>query len=82
MPEKSADLYRMVGPGQVCPFGVKSLELLKEHGFTVQDHQLRSRKEVDAFKENQGVLTTPQTFIEGMRIGGLDELRSLLHPAC
>lgn len=81
MAEKSAELYRMVMPGQVCPYGVKSLELLQDHGYTVKDRHLTSREEVDAFKEKQGVLTTPQTFVDGRRVGGLTELREFLQPA-
>ena len=36
---------------------------------------LTSRAETDAFKEKHGVKTTPQTFIDGERIGGHDDLR-------
>ena len=36
---------------------------------------LSSRDEVDAFKAEHGVKTTPQTFIDGTRIGGYDALR-------
>jgi len=31
--------------------------------------------EVDAFKRSHGVATTPQTFIDGERIGGFDDLQ-------
>ena len=36
---------------------------------------LESREAVDAFKAEHGVKSTPQTFIDGQRIGGYDDLR-------
>lgn len=71
---KRATLYRMVMPDHICPFGLKSLDLLKREGFEVDDRHLKSRAETDAFKEKHGVKTTPQTFIDGRRIGGHDDL--------
>ncbi|WP_170005174.1 MauE/DoxX family redox-associated membrane protein [Pseudopontixanthobacter vadosimaris] len=65
----------MVMPGHVCPYGLKTVDLLKREGFKVEDHHLSSREETDAFKEKHGVGTTPQTFIAGRRIGGYDDLR-------
>ncbi|WVM91431.1 glutaredoxin [Halopseudomonas pachastrellae] len=59
----------------LCPFGLKSLDLLKREGFRVDDRHLTSREETDAFKREHDVDTTPQTFIDGQRIGGYDELR-------
>ena len=72
---KSAVLYRMVTPQHLCPFGLKSKYLLEARGFEVEDHPLRSREEQDAFKAAHDVKTTPQTFIDGTRIGGHDDLR-------
>lgn len=72
---KTAILHRMVMPGHTCPYGLKALDLLRRKGFTVEDHPLTSRDEVDAFKEQHGVKTTPQAFIDGVRIGGYDDLR-------
>ncbi|RYD53694.1 MAG: glutaredoxin [Sphingomonadales bacterium] len=72
---KRAMLYRMVMPGHVCPFGLKSRWLLERHGYTVDDRWLKTRAETDAFKAEHGVKTTPQTFIGGKRIGGHDDLR-------
>lgn len=74
---KKAELYRMVLPDHVCPFGVRSLDLLKRQGFEVAEHQLTTRAETDAFKAEHRVATTPQTFIDGKRVGGYDELRQL-----
>jgi glutaredoxin len=65
----------MVMPEHVCPYGLKSKYLLESHGYTVDDRWLRSRAETDAFKAEHGVKTTPQTFIDGKRIGGNDDLR-------
>lgn len=73
--KKRATLYRMVTDEHVCPFGLKSLDLLVREGFAVEDHPLRSRQETEAFKAQHDVKTTPQTFIAGERIGGYDDLR-------
>ena len=73
--EKGATLYRMVMPDHLCPFGLKSLDLLKREGFAVDDHWLKTREENEAFKAQHDVKTTPQTFIKGQRIGGYDDLR-------
>ena len=71
----TAILHRMVMPSHTCPYGLKALDLLRRRGFTVDDHHLRTRAETDAFKAQHGVATTPQTFIDGARIGGYDDLR-------
>jgi glutaredoxin len=73
---RTAVLYRMVMDPHLCPFGLKSLDLLKRKGFVVEDHPLTSRNEVDAFKAKEQVKTTPQTFIDGKRIGGYSDLRA------
>ncbi len=72
---KKANLYRMVTDEHVCPFGVKSRDLLERQGFEVEDHHLKTRAETDAFKAEHQVKTTPQTFIAGERVGGYDDLR-------
>ncbi|WP_432770795.1 MAG: glutaredoxin [Sphingopyxis sp.] len=72
---KQAILYRMVMPGHICPFGLKAKHLLKRRGYRVDDRWLTTRAETDAFKAEHGVATTPQTFIDGERIGGHDDLR-------
>jgi glutaredoxin len=72
---QTAVLYRMVMDDHLCPFGLKSKDLLERKGFEVEDHKLTSREETDAFMEEQGVETTPQTFIDGARVGGYDDLR-------
>ena len=75
---KAARLYRMVMEKHVCPYGLKSKWLLERNGYTVEDHWLTTREETDRFKEEHGVRTTPQTFIDGERIGGFDDVRTLL----
>lgn len=77
----AAALYRMVLPDHVCPFGVRAKELLEGAGYAVDDRPLRSRAEVDAFKAEHGVATTPQVFVGGRRIGGSDDLRRFLDAA-
>lgn len=37
-PRKPVRLYRMVIPDHLCPYGLKSLDLLKREGFAVEDH--------------------------------------------
>ncbi|MDF2117943.1 glutaredoxin family protein [Roseiarcaceae bacterium H3SJ34-1] len=70
-----ATLYRMVMDKHICPYGLKSKYLLEREGFVVQDKWLTTRKETDAFKAEHHVETTPQTFIDGARVGGYDDLR-------
>ena len=72
---KTAKLYRMAMDKHVCPYGIKSKWLLEREGYNVEDHPLTTREATDAFKEQHGVKTTPQSFIEGERIGGYTDLR-------
>jgi glutaredoxin len=73
--EKRAIIYRMVMDKHICPYGIKSVDMLKRHGYAVEDHWLKTRAETDAFKAQEDVATTPQTFIHGVRVGGYDDLR-------
>jgi glutaredoxin len=75
---KRARLHRMVMPKHTCPYGVKSRWLLEKNGYLVDDRWLTSREQTDAFKREHKVKTTPQTFIDGERIGGYTELRKYL----
>ena len=72
---KSAQLYRMATDEHICPFGLKSKDLLEREGYDVDDKLLTSREQTDKFKQQHNVETTPQTFIDDKRIGGYDELR-------
>lgn len=71
---KTASLYRMVMDKHLCPFGLKSKDLLRRQGYKVEDHHLTSREQIDDFKTEHDVKTTPQTFIDGERIGGYEDL--------
>lgn len=75
---QKATIYRMVMKEHICPFGLKARDLLVRNGFEVDDHWLRTREQTDAFMREQGVETTPQVFIQGIRIGGHDDLRRYL----
>ena len=77
-PAKTAILHRMVMTDHMCPYGLKSKDLLERQGYEVDDRHLTSRAQVDAFKSEHGVKTTPQTFIDGKRIGGFDDLSEYL----
>lgn len=79
--ESVAVLYRMDTATHICPFGLKTRDLLRRSGYAVEDHRLKDRAAVDAFMEDHGVSTTPQVFIDGRRIGGYDALRDYLDPA-
>ena len=72
---RQAVLHRMAMATHTCPYGLKALDLLKRRGFTVDDRTLTTREATDAFKTEHGVRTTPQVFIDGVRIGGYDDLR-------
>ncbi|PXA95968.1 glutaredoxin [Nostoc sp. 3335mG] len=68
----------MILPDHTCPFGVRAKQLLQSAGYSVDDRILRSRDDVDAFKAEHGVDTTPQVFIDDQRIGGSDDLERYL----
>jgi glutaredoxin 3 len=78
MAQRSAILYRMILPTHECPFGLLAKRMLEDSGFNVDEHLLKSREQVDAFKAEHGVATTPQVFIDGKRIGGSEELARYL----
>ncbi len=65
----------MVMPQHICPFGLKSLDLLKRHGVEVDDRWITTSEAQESIKRRLNVETTPQTFIGGVRIGGHDDLR-------
>ncbi len=75
---KKAILYRMMTPKHQCPYGLKTLHLLYQAGFSVEDHHLASRDDIDTFKAEHAVKTTPQVFIDGERIGGYEAVREYL----
>jgi glutaredoxin/uncharacterized membrane protein YphA (DoxX/SURF4 family) len=76
--KKKAEIHRMVMPDHLCPWGIKTKDLLKRHGYEVEDHHLTTMDESEQFKEKHDVDETPQIWIEGKHIGGYDELREHL----
>lgn len=77
-PRETARLYRMQTDEHLCPFGLKTLDLLQRKGYRVEDHTLESREAIEAFKEEAGVDTTPQVYIDETRVGGYEEVREHL----
>lgn len=75
---REAILYRMVLPDHTCPYGVRAKRMLEEAGFEVEDRLLRSREDVDAFQDANGVATTPQIFVGDRRIDGSEDLERFL----
>jgi glutaredoxin 3 len=75
---RSLTLYRMKLPEHECPYGLLAKRMLDDAGIDYEEHLLTSREEVDAFKSEHGVSTTPQAFADGERIGGSEELASYL----
>ena len=75
---RHAVLYRMVLPDHTCPYGVAAHDMLVDAGYEVEDNVLKTREEVDAYKAQEGVETTPQVFIDGQRIGGAEALAQWL----
>lgn len=71
---KTATLYRMVMDKHVCPWGLKAKYLLNKQGYKIDDHWLTTKEETEAFKAQHGLKTTPQTFIDGKRVGGYEDL--------
>lgn len=81
MTQRSATLYRMKLPDHECPYGIAALRMLQDAGFEVDDRQLTSRDQVERFKNDHGLATTPLVFIDGQRIGGCDEVEDYLRSA-
>jgi glutaredoxin len=73
-----AQITRMVLPDHECPFGRRALELLKDNNFEIEEHQLTSREETDAFKAEHGLSTTPLIVVDGETIGGCSDLEKFL----
>lgn len=76
--KKNASIHRMVTPDHLCPWGIKALDLLKRHGFEVEDHHLPSKEANAEYKQEHGFDETPQVWIEGEHVGGYDALRERL----
>ena len=76
--QEKVRVYRMLTPEHECPWGVKTVNLLEDKGIEFEDHKLRSREEIDAFKAKHNVKTTPQIFAGDERIGGYSDLAEKL----
>ncbi|MFO8046845.1 MAG: glutaredoxin [Halomonas sp.] len=74
----TARVYRMNTSEHMCPFGLKTVDLLQRKGFEVDDNLLTSKEEIDEFKKQADVDTTPQVYLEDERIGGYEALREHL----
>ena len=81
MSQRNATLYRMKLPDHECPFGLLARRMLDDAGFEVDEHLLTSRDEVDEFKAEHEVATTPIIFIDDERIDGSEQLASYLETA-
>ncbi len=75
---RTATLHRMVLPEHICPHGVRAKQMLEQAGYKVDDQPLTTRADVDAFKDKQGVSTTPVTFIDGTRYATSEALENFL----
>lgn len=73
-----AILYRMKLPDHECPYGLLAKRMLEDAGFDIDDRLLTSREQVDEFKAEQGVDTTPIIFINDERIDGSEQLAEYL----
>lgn len=73
-----AQITRMVLPDHECPFGRRALQLLNDNGFEVEEHQLKTREETDAFMAEHNLSTTPLIVIDGKTIGGCSDLEKFL----
>jgi glutaredoxin 3 len=78
MSHRTASLYRMKLPTHECPFGLIAKRMLEDSGLAFEEHILATREEVDSFKAEKQVATTPQVFVDGERIGGSEELARYL----
>ncbi len=76
--QPTATLTRMVLTDHECPFGVRARDMLVTAGFTIDEHILKTRDEVEAFKAEHGVSTTPLIEIDGEKIGGSSDLERYL----
>lgn len=78
MSQRTATLFRMKLPDHECPYGLLAKRMLEDSGLDFDDRLLTSRDEVEAFKSEHGVSTTPLVFIDGEPIGGSEELADYL----
>lgn len=60
----------------ICPFCTQAKAWLKNHGFEYQEVNLDNDEERMAFYERVGggVRTVPQIYVDGVRLGGFQDL--------
>ncbi len=78
MAQRNATLYRMRLPEHECPYGLLARRMLEDAGFTIEEHLLTSRDQVERFKKDHSIETTPLVLINGHAIGGSEELARYL----
>lgn len=71
-------VYRMSTINHECPWGLRAIELLNRQGMSFEDIKLTSQEEINAFKLQHHVATTPQIFFGEKRIGGYTDLAKYL----
>lgn len=64
---------------QVCPYCVRAKDLLKRKGQTVIEYRVDSddAKRDEMMKRANGKRSVPQIFIDGVHVGGCDDLYAL-----
>lgn len=67
------DIYH-VFTKEGCPWGRQAIGLLKDENAPFKVTVFATSKELEQFKEEHGVTTTPQIFHKGSRVGGYTEL--------
>ena len=72
---KDGIFYSMVMDTYGSPWGIKAKWLLTRRDYRVDDRWLATPEETAAIKARYDVKTTPQILINGLRIGGYDDLR-------
>ena len=77
--KETVKLYRMSTSEHECPWGLKAVQLLQSKGIEFEDHKLKSKEEIAAFKAKHNVQTTPQIFFGDKRIGGYTDLAEKLN---
>ena len=78
MSERTAVLYRMKLPDHECPYGLLARRMLEDAGIEFDEKLLTSRDEVEAFKKEHGLSTTPLVIVNGEEVGGSEELAEYL----
>ena len=57
-----------------CPFCQKAYQLLENKGLAFQKKQVKNQYDLDEVMQKTGRTTVPQIFINGVHIGGFDDL--------